>query len=301
MDFNAMFREPYIKHNAKGGGKFINRSRRQRKLCLLLIGYKKFLWKDVISRFKKYIPSDIDVCLISSGIHLNELEKLAEENNWSYLSSKKNNVCLVQNMAITKFPEAELIFKMDEDIFLTEGAFEKLEYAMNHAQNESPYNIGMAAPLLNVNAYGYYRILDKLGKLDTYAALFGKPKMEANCMPPIEANGDAAKFMWGATGEIPSPDKLTELFKDDGYSFCPMRLSIGFVLFRRSLWDGFCRFPVLGGTGMGLDEMTIIAACAALSMVLVVAENCVVGHFSFGPQTSSMRELYDKRHDLFEE
>ena len=141
-----------------------------RKLCLFLIGYKQVLWPDVVGRFVRFIPDDIDVCLISSGRYFPELEKMAEEHSWSYLSTKKNNVCLIQNIAINLYPDAELIYKIDEDIFLTEGTFEKMEAAMLKAEDETPYKIGMAAPLLNVNAYAMSmrsdsaRLIWKLGR-----------------------------------------------------------------------------------------------------------------------------------------
>ena len=50
---------------------------------------------------------------------------------------------------------------------------------------------------------------------------------------------------------------------------------------------------------MGLDETIAIGAAAANSRPLAVAENSVVGHFGYGPQTKKMLELYESNPELF--
>ena len=50
---------------------------------------------------------------------------------------------------------------------------------------------------------------------------------------------------------------------------------------------------------MGLDETIAIGATAANSQVLVVAEDAVVGHFGYGPQTKEMMTLYESKPELF--
>ena len=300
MDYKKI-KDFVLKHNVKGKYRFTNRRRGEGKLCLFLIGYKKALWPDVVGRFKKFIPSDIDVCLLSSGRYFEELERMAEENSWSYISTKKNNVCLIQNIAINLFPNAELIYKVDEDIFITEGTFEKMAGALRKGEESLPYKVGMAAPLLNVNAYGFYKILEKLGKLDEYEKRFGKPYMVAGQTTPIETSLDIAKFMWGEDGVVPQIDELNKRFsKEENISVCPIRLSIGCILYKRSFWESFWRFPVVLGNGMGLDETIAIGAAAANSQVLVVAENAVVGHFSYAPQTKMMMAMYESRPELFQ-
>ena len=88
------------KKRVKGKYKFINRKNDNKKLCIILAGYKKFLWEDVFGRIEKYAPKDIDFCIVSSGLYSEDLAKIAEKNNWSYLSVKQNKVTLVQNIAI---------------------------------------------------------------------------------------------------------------------------------------------------------------------------------------------------------
>lgn len=289
-----------LKHNVKGKYRFINRGTSKDKLCILLVGYKEFLWATVIDRLKRFIPKDIDVCLLSSGVHLAKLEAIAEANNWSYLSTKKNNVCLAQNIAIHSFPNAKLIYKIDEDIFLTEGVFEKLENALDSASKSFPYHIGMVAPLLNINGYGYYRILTKLGKLEVFEEKFGRAIMESGQETPIENDLRIAQFMWGKDNFIPQLDAINARFSSSNdITICPIRLSIGCILLKRSFWESFWRFPVIFGNGIGLDETVAIGAASAFSQILIVAENSVVGHFGYGPQTNAMKEFMNSNPKLF--
>ena len=62
-----------VNHNTRGKYKFIDNRKNYRKLCLYLIGYKEYLWQDVVPRFVKFLPDDVDVCLISSGNVRNSL------------------------------------------------------------------------------------------------------------------------------------------------------------------------------------------------------------------------------------
>ena len=107
----------------KLNGKFIFEDRKKdfSKVCIVLAGYKPFLYNAIFGRIKKFIPEDIEVCIVSSGKYDNELSIIAEENNWSYLSIKKNCVTLAQNIAINLFKNAEYIYKLDEDIFVTDN------------------------------------------------------------------------------------------------------------------------------------------------------------------------------------
>ena len=71
---------------------------------MILAGYKEVVWEDVFGRIKKYIPEDVDFCIVTSGMINDKLRKLAKKNNWSYLSTQRNCVTLAQNIAISLFP-----------------------------------------------------------------------------------------------------------------------------------------------------------------------------------------------------
>lgn len=299
----AKLKEKWFKHNTKGKYRFIDRKKDLERVCFVLIGYKQFLWPDVLGRLKKYVPENVEVCLLSSGKHLSELEEIAKQNDWSYVSIKRNNVCLAQNIAISLFPNAKLIYKLDEDIYLTEGTFEKLEDTMNRVDAESNYISGIAAPLLNINAYGYYRLLEKTNMLADFESRFGKAKMVSGQKSPIESNPDIAKYMWGIGSNMKSIDELNREYSNSSdYSICPIRLSIGCMLLKRSFWELFGAFPVVPGNGMGLDETLLIGATSAFSQVTAVAENSVVGHFGYGgEQGKRMKEAFEKDHNYFKE
>ena len=77
------------------------------------------------------------MCIVSSGIYSERLKEIAEKYGWSYISMKKNCVTLALNSAIKSFPSAEKIFKIDEDIFITEGFFEELPKAFENAKESA--------------------------------------------------------------------------------------------------------------------------------------------------------------------
>ena len=177
-------------------GNFVNRSNGENILCIVLAGYKEFLFPSVFGRLKKYMMEGIDVCVVSSGLYSSKLEKMCDENRWSYISVKRNNVMLAQNVAIHLHPQAKYIFKLDEDIFITEHYFANMMKAYEHAK-EGDYTPGVLAPLININGYGHMRILEKLELKQIYKEKFEVPKYMAGRQRMIEWNPAVAKFFWG--------------------------------------------------------------------------------------------------------
>lgn len=283
---------------------FIDRRRFKNKVLLLLAGYKEFLWKDVFERLEKYIPKDIEVCILSSGLKSDRLADIAEKNGWSYLSTVYNSVTMIQNIAMEYYKDAEWFYKIDEDIFLTQGTLESMMKTFITTQKLEPCNIGVVAPLIPLNGYGYIRILDKLGLRDCYEKNFDKVLSGGYPDKKIESDVEAAAFMWGATGDIPKLDELNRKFSNSReYSFCNVRFSIGCILYNRKFWDKMDEaYPY--GTGqpgdVGSDEVHLCTRTIHKSHVLVVDESSVVGHFSFGAQTEGMKDYYANRHELFE-
>ena len=51
---------------------------------------------------------------------------------------------------------------------------------------------------------------------------------------------------------------------------------------------------------MGVDEVFLCNIATSYSKVIVVAENQVVGHLSFGKQNKSMQEYFMQHKDLFD-
>lgn len=283
-------------------GQFADRSRGRDKLCIVLAGYKAFLYDDVFGRIIANIEEDIDVCVVSSGLHSDRLAALCEKNGWSYLSTKENNVGLVQNVAIKKHPNAKLIYKLDEDIFITKGYFSKMMAAYQHAQ-KGDYRPGVIAPLLLVNGYASLRILEKEKKRDEFERRFGKIRYVAGSDQAIECNPETARFMWGEGGIISSLDELNDKYAlEEQVEYpCPIRFSIGAILFSRDLWEEMEYFDVdrNAKSMMGKDERKLCAFCCLNSYPIMVSENIVAGHFSFGAQTAGMKEFYRDHPERF--
>lgn len=105
---NVKHKLDYI-NKTKAHYNYINRSKACKKLCIVLAGYKPFLYEDVFGRIRKYAPDDIDICIITSGLYSKVIDDMCSENGWSYLSTKENNVALVQNLAIDLHKHAEYI------------------------------------------------------------------------------------------------------------------------------------------------------------------------------------------------
>lgn len=285
---------------------FLDNSRNKETMCFVLAGYKQFTWDIIFKRIKKFCPNDIDVCIISSGLFSNDLKIIAEKNNWSYISMKKNCVTLALNSAIKSFPNIKKIFKIDEDIFITDGFFEELPKIFENAKKD--YFPCFSAPLIPINGYGYRRILEKLKLVKKYTELFEYPKISAGTHMQIEFNPNVAKFFWGKDNFIPQIDNLNQIIKEnvfqnqneDGYTICPIRFSIGAIYFEKELLEKASYFPVKKGSCMGLDEVFLCNLATTESKVMIISENQVVGHLSFGKQNEPMKEYFLNNKDIFE-
>lgn len=294
----SIYKRNKIKNKFRFHGQFIDRSTGSESLCIILAGYKQFLYKDVFERIERFIPKNIDVCVVTSGLYSKEMELKCANNSWSYLSTKENNVNLVQNIAIQKHPKAKWIYKLDEDIFITANYFEKMMVAFNVAK-EGKFNPGIIAPIIPLNGYGFNRILEKLGIEDIYEKMFGKIKIAASenieNTVAVETSSDIAKFFWGEGNYVPKIDEINTFFEKEDVCVlpCPIKFSIGAILFERSLWESMGYFDVnLHSSAMGADEAQLNRFCNLHSKPIMVSENVVVGHFSFGQQTSCMKEYY---------
>lgn len=278
-----------------------DRSRGLAKVCLVLAGYKEFLWDTVFERLRRFVPGDVDVCILSSGVYSGRLSETAQENGWSYLSTQVNDITLIQNIAIGHYEKAEWIYKMDEDIFVTQGCFEELMETYREVEASGAYRICFAAPLIPVNGYGYIRILEHVGKREAYEGRFGRAYYGGYPESMIEKDAGAAQYMWGAEGEIPQLDRLNRLLRDTGgYSICGVRFSIGFILLHRSIWKSMGGFIVTGRLDLGVDEEELCRHGMLYAKAIIVSEGTAVGHFSFGQQTEGMRRFYEKNPRLFQ-
>ena len=288
--------------------KFIDRSKGSDKLCIVLAGYKNFLIPAVMGRLKKYVPEDIDVCIITSGKWSEEIRELCDKNKWSYLSTKRNNVALAQNVAIELHESAKYIFKLDEDIFITEDYFERMLKAYKKCDEITEYKVGVLAPLLPINGYGHVKLIQKYGLEEIYRSKFGDLKIAAGPDRKIETSQELARFMWGEAitldgkeYKLPGIDEINKYLmqKEPEIEACPIRFSIGAILFERKLWEKMNFFNVGKGISMGGDEVQLCEYCLRESRPLMVCHNIAVGHLAFGGQNQAMRKYYEDNKELF--
>jgi len=276
---------------------FQNRQKGQTKLCMILAGYKPNLWDSVFHRIIRFLPGDIDVCVMTSGQECPTLMRLCEDQGWSYLATRHNKLTRIQNLAIYLHPNAQYIYKLDEDIFITAGFFERLYQTYQRAEQELSYDLAFAAPLIPVNGYGYVRVLERCGLKRDWEQKFG-PAVYTDGKhhhTAILERGEAARYMWGETQPVlRNIDVLAETLADtmDSYTICPIRFSIGAILFSRDTWLDWGLFPVDWTVGFGLDEECIAHYCMFHGKAAIVSESTLVGHLAFGPQTEEMLQCY---------
>ena len=282
---------------------FIDRRTENKALCYILAGYKDFLWDELFSRIKNFVPNDIDVCVLSPGMFNEKLNKIAEQNGWSYLSVKRNNVCVAQNLLFKLFDNVELFYKLDEDIFVTRYYFEELKNCYTKTKNEGRYFPGIVCPLIPINGFAHVEILKRFAAIEEYEKRFEQVKYASGPNRMIENNPEVAKFMWGEGGYIPKLDIMAESLKKDKFDYvvCPIRFSIGAIMFDRELLScmGYFNVPKKGN-GLGYDEDQIASLAVRHSKAIIVSKNTIAGHLSFGKQNAVMKNYYlDNKKDMF--
>ena len=271
-------------------------------LLIVLAGYKEFVWESVFGRLRAFVPKDIDVCIVTSGLVNSGLQDMCEEYQWSYLSTSRNNVSMAVNTAIWKHSDAQYVYKMDEDIFLTKGVFEILKDTYQAVSEKGRYEVGFVTPLIPINGYGHVRLLEIFDAVDLWQERFGELKYtNLTHHRNICENPETARFMWGEGNQAMNDlDRMQQILshREFCYSICPIRYSIGFILFHRNSWIRMEGFPAVVGN-MGMDEEAFCQFCVLHSYAMIVAENAVVGHLAFGPQNKAMEQYYYDNKERF--
>lgn len=278
---------------------FVDRRNKSKQLLIVLAGYKAYLWPFTLERIARYAPSNLDICLVSSGLYSEELADWAKHNKWSYLYTTINEVSLAQNLAILEHPEAEWIYKLDEDMFITNQYFENLLLGYKHIEEEGLYNPGFVAPIININGYTYIEFLKVLGLEKEYKRVFGELKYAAN---GIKCHYDPVVAQWIWKNSLPLEEiGLKFSSKSFSYSVVPHRFSIGAILLKREYWESIGGFKIGKQEGvLGIDEEDLCRKCMEYSRVMCIIHNVFCGHFSFFLQEEGMKEFLHKNTKLFE-
>ncbi len=93
----------------------------------------------------------MDVCLVSPAVESDELDRVAELNSWSRLTTRANQPSLAVNLTMLRHPGAQYIYKVDEDIFVGDQFFDRLLEGHRRVAQEGRYQVGFSAPVLNTN------------------------------------------------------------------------------------------------------------------------------------------------------
>ena len=260
------------------------------------------MYEIVFKRIKKFLPDDIEICILSSGKYSKELSDIARENNWSYLSTKRNNVCLILNVAINLFKSAKYIYKIDEDMFITENFFDTLFKTIQDCKIKGDYEPGIVCPTIPINGFGHLNILKRFDLVDKYTEKFERPIYAAGENRMIENNQEVAKFFWGEKNFLPKIDEMNKIMYEDEFKYitCPIKFSIGAILFERKFWEEMNMLEIDKNTGMGYDEDQMCKNALINSKPIIVSLNSVVGHLSFGKQNETMKNYYMNNKDIFD-
>lgn len=272
------------------------------KMLYILSGYKPYLWKDVFTRVKLFQTSDMEVCIASSGKYCQELSDLCKKNGWVYLSTSRNNVCIMTNIIMKVFSKAEYIFKMDEDVYLPEHYFENMFNAYKRIESETNYSIGYILPYQPLGVYAMYEFLDERGLIPEFESKFGKITIGGTFVNPfLRKDCGVDAYIWEKMGPF---DKLANEYADRPFEYepCVTRPCIASILFTRRLWDQMGGFKATRGAGVGDvgDEGQITSFCALNYQVAFCVKNILIGHFAFGGAEPSVLKFKEKHPDYFE-
>ncbi len=278
---------------------FTNRQKGSKNLLIILAGYQPYYFDAVFERVlkcQKQFKEGMDICVCCSSAPQpakEELVHICEQNGWSFLYLKKNRVTQVQNTAIKLHGKAEWIYKIDEDIILCDDYFTKMKDAFIEADNMLPYKVGFAGPVLNINAFGTQSFLKTIGKWDEFEQKFGRFLVGGMINTPqddIHRNQDWAQYIWEHS--VPFDEVAAKVAKNKTIEICPIRFSIGAILFKREFLEHNGYFPVFRQGGMGQDEKYMCDICIEGMYSIIVPSNVLVGHLGFGPQKETCKDFF---------
>jgi hypothetical protein len=257
----------------------------------------------VFPRIEKNIPVDADVCLMSAGKVDDELSELAAKNSWSYLSTALNDVSLMQNIAISLHPDAEIIVKVDEDMLLPERTIGDLIDFHRRLRSESIVHPAFTAPTININGSCYRGLLETLRVLEDFEARFGPAQVATRGIAATD-DVEAARWIWERTGPVEHTAKILREREPD-VQMAGVQFSIGLIAFERAFWDEIGRLPVhrhrlaLGKSTLGGDEEYICRQAVYRGRPMAIAPHVFAGHFSFGRQYDGVLDLLRRQPAIF--
>lgn len=274
---------------------FTGRSKGKEYLCYILAGYQPEIWDGTLARIEAFQSEDMDYCLVSSGTYSPVLEVMAERNGWSYLYTEQNQVCHIQNLAIELHPEANYIFKMDEDIFIGKAFFPKMIQEFHKIEKTGAYRIGFAVPVIPVNCCGHVFYLDAIGKREEFEKKFGRTYI---CHFSNIYAEEVAEYLWDTIDDF---DVMAERFLENTKNdILNAYYNIGCIMFTRERWYMMGKWPEQPGTdGMGKDEWFIYKDNWEKEMAIYEIRSVLAGHLAFKQQKERMMKYYADHFEKF--
>ena len=271
-------------------------------LVCMLAGYTPELWRFVMPRFRAALPK-ADICIVSPGLRSDDLADLCRREGWSYLSTATNDVALAQNVCYRLHDRAEMIVKLDEDMFLLPDTITGLLAEYREIKAEGVVDPSFVAPMIPLNGFCYRYLLEMLDLLDDYEAVFGRAQLATSGLA-IHTDPAAARWIWERTAPLAeTAARLNSL--ERRVLLCPIQFSIGLIAFERRFWEQMGYFLVhrhrllAGLSTLGGDEAYMCARAVELSRPAVVTTAALAGHFSFGPQYAGLKALLTEQPELF--
>ncbi len=282
--------------------RFEDRSDQNAELVCLVAGRKRELWHLVLPHIEE-AAADRYVCVVSPGIYDKALSLLCEQWGWSYLSTATKDANLAQNICYSLHEDAEIIVKIDEDMFLLPGSIEALVDRYQSIRNEGIVRPGVLAPLVPIDGHCYRYFLEALNLLDGFELLFGKARMHAQDSAVVTSS-EAALWIWQQTSPLSyAAEALAEL--PEKLLYVPIVLNTGMIVFERSFWEAVGYLPVyrrrlvFGKNTNITDSEYICSRAMMLSRPVIMTSHVVAGRFSHEAQYKDMREQLGRNPGMF--
>ena len=277
------------------GYEFINRSSSSENLLLIIAGFQEYYWDAVFERVRRnqnMFTEKIDICICVPGEDGEILKQIAEKYGWSYLKIKKDLLAQAQNTAIKLHENAKWIYKIDEDILISDNYFSKLKDAYVNIELKHNKEIGFIAPLINLNACGVEKFLRTINKYDEFECQFGRLIIGLN--KPIHRDGEVATWIWNSSIPFDEISRKIEKENDTVYYECPIRFSVGAILLKREFWEEMGGFLVKNIGCMGAEEEQMNAFCMNQMRSIIVVANVFAGHLGFFHQKQNCHKFFNE-------
>lgn len=288
-------------YNFRDSYYFIDRANNHQNLLIILAGKKVFLWDSIFPRIYSSLDDKIDVIIVNPGdINSIRLKSIANDYGFSYLATKSRKLSTALNFGIKEHQNANWIYKIDDDTFISKYFFKNLRETYKRSENSANRNPGMIVPVLNINTYTFYPFLRTLDLIEDYTKLFGNIKVGTHSTL-IRSSGEVAIWIWKRS--LPIED-ISKIFIEKNHNLtelCPFRFSISAILFKRDLWERMIGFQNGLPGSLGIDELSINRQILIHDLKeIIVSLDTFVGHFSYVTQEDLVKKFFLKHKELFE-